>query len=101
MLVALRRRFFLHKPLPLPPLDPLPGISIVKPLMGVDSELEGNLESHFQLKYGGPLELLLCVQDPNDPAIDMVKTMCDRYPEVDCRLFVGEWSTRAAWQRVG
>ena len=32
-------------------LGELPGVSIVKPLMGIDPLLEGNLESHFLLNY--------------------------------------------------
>ena len=29
----------------------LPGITVVKPLMGIDPKLEQNLESHFTIKY--------------------------------------------------
>jgi len=36
---------------PLQKMDQLPGVSIVKPLMGVDPYLETNLESHFTLEY--------------------------------------------------
>ncbi|PAA67643.1 hypothetical protein BOX15_Mlig000221g1, partial [Macrostomum lignano] len=66
----------------------LPGVSIIKPLMGVDPFLEGNLESHFTLQYPN-LELLLCVQDERDPVIELVHKLQARFPDVDCQLFVG------------
>ena len=36
---------------PLQKMDHLPGVSVIKPLMGVDPFLETNLESHFTLDY--------------------------------------------------
>jgi len=46
------RRLKLHRVSdPLQSMDHLPGVSIVKPLMGVDPFLETNLESHFTLAY--------------------------------------------------
>jgi len=46
------RRLKLHRVSdPLLTMDHLPGVSVVKPLMGVDPFLETNLESHFTLAY--------------------------------------------------
>lgn len=46
------RRIKLHKKVdPSVLLTELPGVSIVKPLMGLDPLLETNLESHFVMNY--------------------------------------------------
>ncbi|XP_061656657.1 ceramide glucosyltransferase isoform X2 [Syngnathoides biaculeatus] len=34
-------------------------------------------------------EVLLCVQDQDDPAVDVCKELLGKYPNVDARLFVG------------
>lgn len=66
----------------------MPGVSILKPLMGVDPNLELNLESFFDMSY--PLyELLFCVEDPEDPAIKLVESLISKYPQVDASLFIG------------
>jgi len=50
--VAVYSRLKLHHVSdPLQKMDHLPGVSVVKPLMGVDPFLETNLESHFTLAY--------------------------------------------------
>ncbi|XP_061173400.1 ceramide glucosyltransferase-like [Saccostrea echinata] len=66
----------------------LPGVSVIKPLMGVDPLLEENLESHFTMKYPN-FELLFCVPDDQDPAINLVKRLQEKYPNVDSQLFTG------------
>lgn len=68
--------------------DKLPGVSIIKPLMGADDNLRDNLETFFTIDY--PLfELLFCVQDNTDPAISVVKHLLEKYPSVDAKLFSG------------
>uniref|UniRef100_UPI00358E3F41 ceramide glucosyltransferase isoform X3 n=1 Tax=Myxine glutinosa TaxID=7769 RepID=UPI00358E3F41 len=66
----------------------LPGISLLKPLMGIDPHLEDNLETFFELDYP-EYEILLCVQEHEDPAVDLCKRLIGKYPNVDAKLFVG------------
>jgi ceramide glucosyltransferase len=69
-------------------VDKLPGVSIIKPLMGIDDNLKENLETFFTLEY--PLyELLFCVQDNVDPVISLVQGLIEKYPTVDAKLFTG------------
>jgi len=79
----------LHRKLPiLDPEVPLPGVSVIKPLVGVDPNLHSNLESFFTMGYP-KYELLFCVQDKLDPAIQLVESIMEKYPNVDAKLFVG------------
>jgi len=69
---------------------PLPGVSILKPITGVDPNLYNNLETFFQMNY--PLdkyELLFCVQDKNDPAIPLIDNLIMKNPHVSTSIFVG------------
>src|SRR5580658_196507 len=49
--------------------DFTPPVTIFKPLKGLDEELDQNLRSFFQLDYPS-YQLLFCVADADDPAID-------------------------------
>ncbi|XP_060857199.1 ceramide glucosyltransferase [Metopolophium dirhodum] len=65
-----------------------PGVSILKPLLGVDPNLFVNLSSYFQMEY--PMyEVLICVVDRNDPAAMVANRLLEMYPSVDARLFLG------------
>ena len=43
----------------------------------------------FGVVYVIQFELLLCVEDDQDPAIAVVERLQQRYPSVECRLYIG------------
>nr|CAH8855834.1 unnamed protein product [Trichobilharzia regenti] len=80
-------RYLLHPKRPTTLVE-APGVSVVKPLMGVDGCLRENLLSHFTMNYPR-FELLFCVQNENDPVIQLLQSLCEEYPHVNARLFIG------------
>jgi ceramide glucosyltransferase len=76
---VLRRH--LRGPAPVAPPDAeLPGISILKPLCGVDDGLEENLASFAALPYPR-YEVLLGVKSARDPAFAVARAAVRRWPE--------------------
>ena len=67
----------------------LPGISILKPLCGVDDDLEANLASLVVQDYDGPYEILLGAADPGDPALQVARRLEARFPDADIRIVAG------------
>ncbi|KAJ3147333.1 hypothetical protein HDU89_005684 [Geranomyces variabilis] len=64
------------------------GVTILRPLKGVDYNMVENLTSSFVQDY--PLyELIFAVADPKDPAIEVVRDLIARFPEVDAKLMIG------------
>lgn len=69
-------------------LEEMPGISILKPLVGIDPNLFENLETFFNMKY--PIyEVLFCIQDEMDASRMIVQSLMDKYPSVDAKMFLG------------
>ena len=58
-----------------------PGVSIVKPLCGVDEDLERNLDSYFRLDYGS-LEIVFSFASMDDPAYPIARRVADLYPGI-------------------
>jgi ceramide glucosyltransferase len=58
-----------------------PGISILKPLCGVDDDLEANLAQFASLDYPR-YEVLLGVKDTRDPAYAVAQAAVERWPHV-------------------
>ncbi len=62
-------------------------ISILKPLAGLDLELESNLRTFFEQDYP-VFEILFAVRDASDPAATVVEKLRLEYPRVPARLLV-------------
>jgi ceramide glucosyltransferase len=70
-----------------PQLHTAAGISILKPLAGVDDGLEENLRSFFEQDYPS-FEILFAVRSPGDAAIAVVERLRSRYPAIPSSLIV-------------
>lgn len=64
----------------LAPAHPLPGISILKPLCGLDEELQENIASFAELEHPA-YEVLLGVKGPSDPAFQFARAAVERWPD--------------------
>ncbi|ESO92359.1 hypothetical protein LOTGIDRAFT_120942 [Lottia gigantea] len=78
----------LHHKLKSPTPEELPGVSIIKPLVGIDPHLFENLETFFNMKYP-QYELLFCIQDESDAAIMIVQSLIKKYPKIKSQIFIG------------
>ena len=80
------RRFARQAP-PAPPTR-WPDVSILKPLFRAEMLLSDNIETYFHQDYPGKIQFVFGVQDPNDSAIPVVRSLIARYPELDIQLVV-------------
>ena len=62
-------------------------ISILKPLAGLDPDLESNLRTFFEQDYPA-YEILFAVRDATDPAAEVVARLRTQYPRVPSRLLI-------------
>lgn len=65
----------------------LPAVSILKPLHGLEPQLEKNLESFFQQEYPN-FELVFGVRGARDPALQVVRSLQGKYPQIKTSVVV-------------
>ena len=62
-------------------------VSILKPLSGLDLDLESNLRTFFEQDYPA-FEILFAVREPHDPAVQVVEKLQKEYPKIPSRLLI-------------
>jgi len=84
-------RRYRHRPthVNLVPSYDAPGVSILRPLKGLDPNLYTNLESTFRQNYPN-FEILFSVADGADQAIAVVEDLLQLYPDVKAQIIIGE-----------
>lgn len=60
--------------------QPAPPVTVLKPLKGLDPDLEANLESCFTLSYPS-YEIIFGVDTADDPALAVARRVAARHPE--------------------
>ena len=76
------KRYLAVRPAALRRTEP---ISILKPLAGLDLDLESNLRTFFEQDYP-EFEILFAVRSDKDPAAEVVARLQQEYPKVRSRL---------------
>ncbi len=84
--VGLRARW--DKAAPRAPAD-APGVSVVRPVRGIENHIEATLRSAFHLTYPRT-EILFCVASETDPIVPVVRLLMAEYADVPARLLVGD-----------
>jgi ceramide glucosyltransferase len=64
------------------------GVTILKPLKGLDNNLEQNLQSFFEIEYP-KYEIICCVAEMDDPARQVAERLVAKYPHIDACVVVG------------
>lgn len=73
---------------PVKPPDPAPRVTLLRPVRGLEHQVEATLASGLVLDYPN-YETLFCVDDEDDPVIALVHRLIDTHPGADARLLVG------------
>ena len=66
--------------------DSSPGVSILKPVKGLDPEMYEAFASHCRQDYGGEYEILFGASSLDDPAVPAVERLQAEFPERSIRL---------------
>lgn len=61
----------------------LPPVSLLKPIKGIEEELEENLISFLEQKYPSDFQIIFASTERDDPGIALARRIASRYPHLD------------------
>ncbi|KAI5962124.1 HSX11 [Candida pseudojiufengensis] len=69
----------------------LEGVTIIRPIKGIDPEMNSCLESSFLQNYPkSKIQLLFCIDNPKDSSIPLIKKLISKYPTIDSEILISE-----------
>lgn len=77
----------------LPPPD-APGVSILRPVCGLDNFARETLESSFLLDYPR-YEVLFCAARASDPVLPLIQRLMAAHPDIPSRILIGDEAINA------
>lgn len=76
-------RYFARTPQPVASEGPLPPISLLKPIKGLEDGLEANLRSFFEQDYPGSMQIVFTSTAAHDPGMAVARDVARDYPHVE------------------
>jgi ceramide glucosyltransferase len=68
-----------------PPGTFVPPVSLLKPLHGLEPDLESHLQSFFEQDYP-EFEIIFCARTDQDPGLEIARRVAARYPKIRSRF---------------
>lgn len=91
LLTDIRRKRYGHVAAPSKlqslPAESVPGVTIIRPLCGLDNNMYNTLESVMVLDYP-KYEVIFALQDENDEALPVVNMVMGKHPKVPASVII-------------
>jgi hypothetical protein len=65
----------------------MPPVSVLEPMHGNEARLKENIESFFRQNYA-EYEVLFAADEPDDPALPVIREICACYPHIPSQILV-------------
>jgi ceramide glucosyltransferase len=74
---------------------PLPPVTILKPVCGLEPNLEANLRSFCEQEYPAPVQVVIGARAADDPAIAVARRVAASLPQRDITILTGAYTLGA------
>jgi len=68
----------------------LPPVTLLKPIKGLEEQLEANLTSFFQQDYPAPIQIVFAATDPLDVGLAVARRIASEHPLIDACFVVSD-----------